>query len=186
MGALKSGTTRMFCKSKYLLVRLPLELCSDCPHAVPGSKQRPIVWSGSWAGQCLRMLLIEPTCLILVKASPLAQTGVRCCGWNHLIYPSAKLECKQLNPNLVSGKSFFVVSLNFLRRHIFSTFVREDQKFMIMVQEWSSVGSREFACDVLGRFLWQEEPRGQNPAIQQHLAGHGYRQVLLPGTVSCV
>lgn len=74
--ALKSGRTCMFCKSKHLLVRLPLELCSGCPHAVPGSKQRPVVWRGSWAGQCLRMLLIEPTCLILVTASLLLQTGV--------------------------------------------------------------------------------------------------------------
>lgn len=56
----------------------------------------------------------------------------------------------------MSGKTLLVVSLNLRWRHIFSTFIAEDQKFMIMIQEWSSVGNGEFACDVLGRFLWQE------------------------------
>lgn len=154
VGAVESGRTCMFCKSKYLLVRLPLELCSGCPRAVPGSKQRPIVWSGSWASQCLRMLLIEPTCLILVKTSLLAQTGVHCCLRPLNIYPVQKWSVNSLTQTLSLAKLYLLCYLTSYEGT--SIFITKDQKFIIMIQEWSSVGSGEFACEMLGRFLWQE------------------------------
>lgn len=95
------------------------------------------------------------------------------------------MECKQLNPNLVSGKTSFVVLLNLLWRHIFGTFITEDQKFMVMIREWNSVGNGGFACDVLGSSC-DRRAMGTNPAIQQHLTGHGCRLVLLPGAVCAV